>query len=66
MLKPADALFGTRDSETAEINDTRILKVLETIVGTPTPLDATILDDFRSEGEESFTIEIRIPDSDRS
>ena len=63
VLKPADALFGTRDSETAEINDTRILKVLETIVGTPTALDATILDDFTSEGEESFTIEIRIPDS---
>ena len=61
VLKPPDALFGTRDSGTAEITDTRTLKVLETIVGTPTPLDATIIDDFRPEGEESFTIEIRIP-----
>ena len=58
-----DALFGIRESATAEINGTRTLKVLETIVGTPTPLDATIIDDFRPEGEESFTIEIRIPDS---
>ena len=63
VLKFPDALFGTRESATAEINDTRTLIVLETIVGTPTPLDATIIDDFRPEGEESFTIEIRIPDS---
>ena len=63
VLKSPDALFGTRESATAEITDTRTLKVLETIVGTPTPLDATIIDDFRPEGEESFTIEIRIPDS---
>ena len=63
VLKSPDALFGTRESATAEINDTRTLRVLETIVGTPTPLDAIIIDDFRPEGEESFTIEIRIPDS---
>ena len=64
VLKSPDALFGTRESATAEISDTRTLNVLETIVGTPTPLFATIIDDFRPEGEESFTIEIRIPDSD--
>ena len=63
VLKSPDALFGTRESATAEISDTRILNVLETIVGTPSPLEATIIDDFRPEGEESFTIEIRIPDS---
>ena len=63
LLKSPDALFGTRESATAEINGTRTLRVLETIVGTPTPLDAIIIDDFRPEGEESFTIEIRIPDS---
>ena len=63
VLKSPDALFGTRESATAKINDTRTLRVLETIVGTPTPLDATIIDDFRPEGEESFTIKIRIPDS---
>ena len=63
VLKSPDALFGIRQSETAEITDSRTLKVLGTIVGTPTPLDATIIDDFRPEGEESFTIEIRIPDS---
>ena len=63
VLNSPDALFGTRESVTAEIKDTRTLKVLETIVGTLTPLDATIIDDFIPEGEESFTIEIRIPDS---
>ena len=62
VLKPPDALFGTRESATAEITDTLTLKVLETIVGTPTPLEATIINDFIPEGEESFTIEIRIPD----
>ena len=62
VLKSPDALFGTRESATAEISDTRTLNVLETIVGTPTPPFATIIDDFRPEGEESFTIEIRIPD----
>ena len=63
VLKSPDALFGTRESATAEINDTRTLNVLETIVGSVTPPSATIIDDFRPEGEESFTIEIRIPDS---
>ena len=63
FLRISDALFGTRASATAEISDTRTLRVEETIVGTPTPLDATIINDFRPEGEESFTIEIRIPDS---
>ena len=62
-LKSPDALFGTRGSPTAEISDTHTLKILETIVGAPSPLEATIIDDFRPEGEESFTIEIRIPDS---
>ena len=60
LLKSPDALFGTRESATADISDTRTLKVLETIVGTPTPPSATIIDDFRPEGEEFFTIEIRI------
>ena len=63
FLRISDALFGTRASATAEIRDNRTLKVEETIVGTPTPLGATIINDFRPEGEESFTIEIRIPDS---
>ena len=61
ILDPPDALFGTREDAGSDITDTRTLVTLNTIL--QTPLEAIIIDDFRSEGEEFFTIEIDIPDS---
>ena len=61
ILDPPDALFGTREDAGSDITDTRNLVLLNDIL--ETPLVATIIDDFRPEGEEFFTIDIEIPDS---
>ena len=61
VLKSPDALFGTRHDADADITYTSDLTHLRTTLRAP--LFAVIIDDFRPEGEESFTIEIRIPDS---
>ena len=62
VLKAPDALFGTRDNAGSDIMDTRSLVILNDTLHTP--LEATIIDDFRTEILEFFTIEIDILDSD--
>ena len=62
VLKSPDALFGTREDAVSDIMDTRSLVILNDTLRTP--LEATIIDDFRTENLEFFTIEIDILDSD--
>ena len=61
VLGPPDALFGTREHAGSDITDIRSLVILNDTLHTP--LEATIIDDFRIENLEFFTIEIAIPDS---
>ena len=60
LLGPPDALFGTREDASSDISHTRSLGILNDIL--KTPLFAVIIDDFRIENLEFFTIEIAIPD----
>ena len=57
-----DALFGSRDNADADIEVSRNLTLLKTTL--KSQLFAVIIDDFRSEDEEFFEIEIAIPDAD--
>ena len=60
ILGAPDALFGTRDNAGSDITAIRSLGILNDVL--ETPLFALILDDFRIENLEFFTIEIAIPD----
>ena len=62
ILKPPDALFGTRNDADDDITFTSSLTLLKTTLRAP--LFAVIIDDFRLENEEFFEIGIVIPDSE--